>query len=286
MDIKQMIETHGRTLNYLPFKAYYEFGIKTYPKFMQFGGGKDFQEQFIDEGGVHTYNINIDDSDKKTIMINVFPVSGKGQDCINVMVYTKDHEAIITNMSYYKSCAVEGLAHPGGGTKLLRFILNFLLKSKDKYGIHKILLQDNSTLYCHNTYEKVSLANLKMITDGKTWYMKYGFKPYDPEQRKHSDEIDGYIERNIKIFSRLETGKLNIPKIVKATIRGENETNIKLEDVELLIKKYPLFKEFIKRLILEFDKYCCILIPIMKMLFPTVNGNLLSLHGKTFYLDI
>jgi len=284
MDLDQMRRLYMRCITDFPFDIYYEFGVRTQPKIIQFGGEKTYTDRFIDEGGIYTYKISIDESDDEQVMIYI--LSTTKMNCVIIAINLIEHVAILENLSYYDNCAREGLMKPGGGTKLLRFTLNLLLKLQSTYKFNKILLKDNSFLYCPDSFETISLANLKMITDGRTWYMKYGFKPYNPGTQKHSDEIDEAIQDNINILKNLKTDAFDILGIVDKVIRVENKTNIEMGEIKRLTQRYPIFKEFIKRLIIDSDKYCCILIPIMNFAFAPKNRILNNIRGQTFYLNI
>ena len=253
-------------------------------------GGKPKKEihKFIDEGGVYTYTVFVDENyDPFTIHIVV--VTPQENDCVTVLIDKKEKIAVLHNMSYFEGCAQmesrEGLKRPGGGTKLLRFALNLLLELSQRYHFKRILLKDNSFIHCNKCSKTVKLASLRMITHGLTWYGKYGFKPYDPGTSKPSELLKNALNTNNKTLSVLKTKDVNIINIVKDTIKKEKLKNININEIERLIKQYPLFRNFIVRLTKEFDKYCCILVHIMDIVYYT-KIKLVDFDGKTFYLDI
>jgi hypothetical protein len=164
-----------------------------------------------------------------------------------------------------------------------------ILKYKSKYKFNRILLKDNSYLYCNKWRETVKLADLRMITHGNTWYMKYGFMPYDSTMNRPSDNLLKSIKMNNKILDILETKHINILNILNEAIEKEPSLkNINKGELANLIKKYTSFRDFIIRLTREFDKYCCLLVYIFKVIYNEMPGKftLTSYYGKTFYLDV
>ena len=72
------------------------------------------------------------------------------------------------------------------GTLLLEFAIKFAKKINNKMNLHanKIVLTDNSMLYCKERKMGVPLSNLKMIISGNTFYGKHGFIPIDKYDKK------------------------------------------------------------------------------------------------------
>ena len=286
--------------NYLPkhfltlenrflFDLSYGFGIKTkiQKDYILSGGGPNKEiHKFIDEWGIYTNTVFVNEKfDPSTIHVVV--TTQNEQDCATVLIDKNEKIAILHGMSYFEGCAKEGLKKPGGGTKLLRFILKLLLKLSYRYHFYRIILKDNSFLKYDTCSRTVKLASLRMITNGKTWYGKYGFKPYDPTIGKPSDLLKNALDKNNDILSILETKDIYIINIVKNAIKKEKLKNIDLDEIKRLIKQYPLFRNFIIRLTREFDKYCCLLVYIMDTVYSMPGKiRLLDFYEKTFYLDI
>ena len=190
-------------------------------------------------------------------------------------------------MSYYDNCAKEGLLKSGDGSVLLRFILNYLSSNSEKYDISRVLLTDNSYLICESCDDNIKLARLRLITHGQTWYMKYGFKPYNAEKQKPDCILMKNIEMDRKKLEKLETRQIPILKIIQEI--SKESINFKLEEMERLQWKYKLLKNFVTRLTKEYEKYCCLLVYILKFLFEGRGKQLPILfdtYKKSYYWDL
>lgn len=252
----------------------------------EFVGGfkKDTIEQFVDHGGIYTYKVFITDEIQDDI-VHVIIETDNGNECATIFI--NNGIAILHNMSYFKNCAKEGLRRPCGGNKLLRFTLNLIIKYKNKYNIKRVLLTDKSFIQCEGKSETVKLAQLRQITHGQPWYYTYGFKPYDSYKQKSSKSLDQAIIKNNDILKKLQTTDINIGEIIGKAIRKEKIKDYDAKELTRLVEKYPLMKEFIIRLVQEYDKYCYILIHLLKVLYaPESKTGLTDFYSKSFYLDL
>lgn len=258
-----------------------------------FGGGKIFEKihKFNDKDKTYQFNVSTEIHEDA---IRIIVLSKSEQECVTVIIYKDSNDAILHNISYYPDCAQpdkrasEGLKQPGGGSILLRFIYKYLVAMKDKYKINKIVLKDNSYLYCKNCTYNISLARLKTLTEGRTWYSKYGFKPYNPKTQQPDIELLKRYNQNKKIISKLKTSELNILNIAKYVNKTE-EATYDLTELDKLIKEYQLLGAFMKKLSMNFQKYCCLIYYILKDVYEIKVGKqvlLNDMYGKTFYLNI
>ncbi len=258
----------------------------------QYGGSTtEAIHKFTDKGKTYRFNVSTEIHDDA---IKIIVLSKSEQECITVIIYKDSNDAILHNMSYYPDCAQldnqanEGLKRPGGGSILLRFIYKYLVALKNKYKINKIVLKDNSYLYCDNCTYNISLARLKMLTEGRTWYSKYGFKPYNPKIQQPDTELLKRYNQNKKIITKLKTSELNILNMAKYVNRKE-EANYDLRELDKLTKEYRLLGAFIKKLSMNFQKYCCLIYYVLKEVYESKVGKpvlLNDMYGKTFYLNI
>ena len=267
-----------------------EFRIKIdYKKVFNHGefiGGykKDTIEQFIDHGGVYTYKVFITDEIQDDI-VHIVVETDDSNECATIFI--DKGIAILHNMSYFENCAKEGLRRPGGGNKLLRFTLNLIIKYKNKYGIKRILLTDKSYIQCQGKSETIKLAQLRQITHDSPWYSAYGFKPYDSFRQKPSKSLDKAILKNNEILKSLKTTDINIGEIIGKAIHKEKIKDYDANELTRLVEKYPLMRGFILRLIQEYDKYCYILIHLLKVIYaPESKSGLTDFYGKSFYLNL
>lgn len=267
---------------------YYDFGIKTDIKpFLknQIGGGNTEERiiKFIDIGGIYTYTIYIEHQSSTDSRLSI--LNSNNDECVTIILNKVQRTAVLHNMSYYENCAHEGLNklnNIGGGGKLLRFALNLILKYKEEYNITRILLKDNSFLYCKGFEHTIKLAQLRMFTHGLPWYSSYGFKPYDPSIQKPSIVLLDLLKNSRKIAKTLQTKKVNIIEIIKS-----NKLNYDIDKINTMIAKYPIMSDFIINLSNNYDEYCKLIYYILEYMFDNVMiKGLGNFHGKTFYLDI
>ena len=125
---------------------------------------KDFEYQFIKYENDEQYILYSDD---------------KKYNCVSVIVSKEDHVAEIHGIGNYKNCiqhkSLLEKTNLGVGTLLLKITLKMLIKYKNKFGINKISLTDNSKKKCNNN--NIILSQMLFLLTGNTWYSKYGFKP-------------------------------------------------------------------------------------------------------------
>ena len=95
----------------------------------------------------------------------------------------------------------------------------------------------------------------------------YGFKPYNSERRQESKELIEAYNINNSIIAEYKTINLNMENIIQKAIKKENFKNIDISAVIELANRYTLLREFIYRLLDEFDKYCCVILHILKTIY-------------------
>ena len=270
-----------------------------------YGGYKESIHKFEDnDGKIYTFKVGVgDDASPDGNRIKIIVLSETEQDCVTVFIDESVGDAILHNVSYYRDCAKEGLRRPGvkqnrilranficlrGGTILLRFIHKYLLAIKNKYKIKRIVLRDNSQIYCEKCSHNIKLARLKMLTHGRTWYSKYGFMPYDPESHKPDKIMLKKYELNKKIILTLKTSNLDIIKIANE-VKKKEKLDYKIDEIKRLTLKYPLMCLFVRRLVDEYPKYCCLIHYILEKIYKPMPPNqalMYDMFGQVFYLDI
>ncbi len=250
------------------------------------GASKEVTHEFKD--GTKTYHLPV-----TTItypeMTRIIIYSDKEEECVTVIIYKGETDAILHNMSYYEGCATEGLTRPGGGTVLLRFIYRYLLSVKNKFKINKIVLKDTSYIFCEQCPHSIFLARLNMITHGHTWYTKYGFLPYDPQKKLPDDKLIKAYELNKKAVVTLKTVAINFGTVARKLSADNKDVVISWATIKKLIYEYPLMQQFLKRLVTEYDKYCCVIHYVLEEIYdptPPKKPLLYDMYQKTFYLEI
>jgi hypothetical protein len=253
---------------------------------MQQDGGYRKEEKeykFIDVGGVYTFDCTATEDNNA---VNITVTSTDDKDCALIYISKQDRLAGLTSMSYHDNCAKEGLKYPGGGSILLKFVLNLILLNKEKYHLKRILLTDNSYLSCNNCPENIKLARFRTLTRNYPWYTKYGFLPYDSDANKPSPDLLNKLKDNIKLAKSYKTDNIDIiPLLTKSNIKFDKQ------ELQLLIKQNKYMRDFLNELSQDLPKNCCIIEYIIKEVFkPThftkVKVEFYDFYKKQFYLDI
>lgn len=230
----------------------------------------------------YTFKVLIEEDDEQ-IQLTVLNFN-KADQCIIVLIYKDSTNAILQNLTYDAGCALEGLKTPKGGNVLMNFIIKYLKSRKSKYNVNRILLSDISFLLCHGCGFNLNLSRLRAFThNGLTYYMKFGFKPYN-------DITNGLDHEKLQEIGK-NNDRLKVLSVKDVDIIGitNNVNKNLLPDIKKLMTEYHNLKQFIIRLVLEKDKYCCIIEHIMKRLFDPDVGQvklLTDFYHQKYYLDI
>ena len=222
--------------------------------------------------------------------------------CGNMMISRKNKLAIITNISYYKDCAVpvqSGLnendnkigTKTASGSIILKFILKYLKKNKETLNIDRIVLTDNSFKICMNCPSKnksknIQLSNLNVLLYGDTWYGKYGFRPYDKNKNIPDEKEINYYNKNKKIMKKVLVKDTKLIDHIRKGIYIHKLYNIDMTMVINKIKEWQDRKlsEVLKIIMKDYEKYCCLFEYIGDKLFDELG--LKSFRNYSFYLDI
>jgi len=217
-------------------------------------------------------------------------VSTDELDCIIVVIEKSGNIAILENLVYYKSCAKNGLMQPGGGNALLQFIYFFLKAHKKVFNINKLVLSDRSMKYCKNSDKKVILSRLKMVTDGKTWYHKNGYIPYNQRLNIASDKGLEKMKENRTILKKLEFKHIDIKYVIELSLKNKDITNNNIDEFNKIMKKHknyicPTVYDLSK----DLDKWCGFINNILDEIFapkPPKKAVLFDFYQKTLYKDL
>ena len=113
--------------------------------------------------------------------------------------------------------------------------------------------------------------------------MNYGFKPYISYDNKPAYHLFDAMKINIERLKILKTNAVQVIEIAKSM-----KINYDIDELNKLIHKYIVFKDFIIRLNQEFDKYCCLIEHVLREVFEKKFDEI-YLHDffdGSFYLDI
>jgi hypothetical protein len=194
----------------------------------------------------------------------------------------------LSDLSYSLGCAKEKLPSVGGGTIMLKFLIDYLKKNKKRLKVKRVALQDNSYKTCEKCRSTLGLATIGILTSGHTWYGRFGFRPFDPAPYKEiPDEIalKDYDE-NIKKMDTIKFKDFDLLKIIKDKLVTVNKKETKM------LKKYSEFISTLKnkdvllrKLLNQLSKLsCCFMSYIYLDIFKQLGLN--DFRQKSFYLDL
>ena len=129
--------------------------------------------------------------------------------CIVININKENKEAYIQGISgssLYNCFANPDFILKNPGSFYLKMTIKMLQKYKEKFNINIITLKDNATISIDKkiTY---NLSQFKLLTEGVTWYEKYGFKINKENEKIH--------EASKKILNKLRVKGTNIRKLLK-----------------------------------------------------------------------
>ena len=167
-------------------------------------------------------------------------------ECLLILIDPLDNYAYVENISNLEGCLQRGIVTNKGGNDLVKLMILYLHKVKDKYNIKYIKLSDTATKYING--ESIVLRNLMYLTKGYTWYEKFGFIPcYVNNKGKIKFSYDKY--KNVKIqldaYTKKTLNELDTVLIKKELLDEDNQIEVKA--LTKLIRKNPtkLIKDFV-----------------------------------------
>jgi hypothetical protein len=230
---------------------------------------KDIEYKFIKIESEHQYILFSDDKNK--------------HECISIIISKEDKIAEIHGISNYISCLKKSnlleLTNTGVGSILLKITLKMLKKYKDKLGINKISLTDNSKKKCSN--KNIVLSQMLFLLTSNTWYGKYGFRPREIFENKLDEQLDKKYQENQSIINRITIKESNILNYI---LKTNNEKLIKATTRLLKENENMLLKTYLSNLIKDYDKTCTIFYLFYKDLYFDIG--LTDFSSKPFILFI
>jgi len=143
------------------------------------GGGKEKIK--LEDGSKYKYFIDeIIPYSSKENKVSFIYTDGTENECVTLIVNTKESnktQAILQGITNDENCVkcLDKKKRYKVGDILMQITIKLLKTSKDYSHIKTIILHDTSIKRCYDI--GIQLRYLKMITDGRTYYSKYGFKP-------------------------------------------------------------------------------------------------------------
>ena len=175
------------------------------------GGGKKYVIEYRKNFKLE-FTETFDDNNEKIILLsnNLEKVTTKDNSCL-VIELNKSKTAHIfgvSSSSLYNCFADPEFILKKPGNFYLDMSIKMLRKYKEKLNINKITLLDNAQVQ-PKMGKSYSLSQFKLLTEGNTWYEKYGFKINKESKKQH--------RMNKDIIKNLRTKETNLYKLIKNT---------------------------------------------------------------------
>lgn len=196
--------------------------------------------------------------------------------CVMILIDVKEKNAVIEGLS-------GDYPHCPNGSKLLKASIKFLKENKDKFGIKRIVLKDNSMKACFG--KNIIFGDMYTLLYGTTWYTSHGFLPYNQDTSGIDKNLMKIADKNKKIVKNtLVSDVKNLKKYIDKYAPRSNFDADKLNEKIDALKKTKL-SDFLKWLLRKYDKYTCTLFyNIYEKLM--VDLGIQSLHARSFYMKL
>jgi hypothetical protein len=242
--------------------------IKKFLK-LQYGGGKSLKV---------TYDGNEYKFEKIEINGEYYALyTSNEEECVAIVIDIENKTGEIHGIGNNPTCIKTNTLNVG--STLLKITIKILKKYKDKLGINKIVVTDNSIKIC-GKYD-IKLSIMLILLSGDTWYGKYGFRPYNNRKNEIDELLNEMYKKNKEIIDKLTIKEANILKYIEMT--GKISL---IEETKLVLKNNPnyLLRDFIKSFIKDFDKTCKYFALFYEQLF--IDINLTDFHQRYFGLQL
>ncbi len=248
-----------------------------YSQFIDFANGKN-PINSTQKGGNKIYSINYKNHDYKfdyienDNMIVLTSWDNPNNECVGIHIDKTNSIANINSINANMPSCVHSITRVG--TILLKITMKMLEKYKNKLGIKVITLSDKSYLNCNG--KTIELSYLSVLATGQTWYGKYGFRPIKYENNSQVVSHEYLLQvynTNIKIMDEITISQVNWNQYI------ENQKVIKAIREIILVKPSMLVREFIKNILLDWNKNCDLISKTYIKLF----NNIGLIHTGTLY---
>lgn len=196
--------------------------------------------------------------------------------CVMILIDTKEENAVIQGLSGDNP-------HCPNGSKLLRASIKFLGANKDEFEIKRIVLKDNSMKACFG--KNIKFGDMYTLLYGTTWYMSYGFLPYNQDTGSYDKNLVKKADKNKKIMDNtLVSDVKNLKKYIDkyAPKSGFNADKLN-EKIDAL--KNTKLSDFLKWLLRKYNEDTCTLFyNIYEKIIEDLG--IYSLHERSFYKNL
>lgn len=231
-------------------------------------GGKVYELDYVYDADRHIYSLS--------------PKGVINRTCFLIIIPDNENYVYIDNISSYEDCPHVGHLRNGRGSHLFKVVLAFIDSIKNDYKLKYIQLKDNSTLLCKNK-GKIELSSLYILTQGESWYGKYGFIPFDVDKRDlHFENYVNY-KVNSKLVDALRVSCTDLQDLILKSARLNNNTRLTDDKIKKLFKIYDnkSIKEFFKMFLSNYDLTCNIFYDIYKDFMR--KNDIINLHGISYF---
>jgi len=247
-------------------------------KFINFQDGGEFKKEYEIDFENNNYKFMKADYDENNYILSS-PI--ENTTCILIGIISEMKVAQIQNINGdYENCI--SFSKEKSGTFLIKLTLAFLEKYKEEFNIKWILTSDRSRKKCGNKF--FNLMKLSTLTDGDSWYGKYGFLPVNDISKIKYDkyELNKYL-KNKEMINNLKLKDVNLEKYFDKVIKSYPEFAIIKKDLLLNIKLSDdmLLKDYIKSFLIDFKLNCKYFYVFYNDLFEDLGlYNINTLFGK------
>lgn len=206
-------------------------------------------------------------------------------ECIIIFYDVAGKFCYLESINSLEKCCIGQIYGPGGSI-LLKFTLDFIKQYiAKKYKVKFIQLKDNSKKKCDLIDVTVHLSAFYMFTHADTWYGKYGFVPFDPDEEKTYQPVLEDYKHNQKIVLTTLVKDTSIGKYIVEAIK-KYKLKIDVDAISNVVKKYdnlPIM-HCINNLMAKYDKHCVIFYYMYSKLMSDLGMR--SLYGRTYWLKL
>lgn len=194
------------------------YNSKKYYKIIN--GGSIIRIDYKDMISLEFEQVN-EDKHIKLLLSNKFNNDNMYGSCITVEIDSKHKIASISSLStdIFKCFYHDDFILKNPSSFYIKMTIKMLQKYKDKFKINRIELRDNASINIKNG-KQYNLSQFKLLTEGLTWYEKYGFKIANKNKEK--------LKKNKKILSKIKLKNINFDKIFDRATNDIIENNKKL----------------------------------------------------------
>lgn len=279
------------------YKLYYDylFNFSEFPKIIKIAirHTKNYSRNQIG-GAIKLYQYDgykfkvITDVDNELVSVTLIRHESDNLDepiCANILI-DKDGECALQSILYMPECMSPLYQdEKGGGSLMLQFIIKLLKREKEKLGVKRLYLTDNSSKPCKNCPRDLTLSNMHTLLYGESWYGKYGFRPIRKDKKGETEELQFRYEQNKEIINRALVRDINLMDIIiDASVKSGVSVNKSNLESYLERNKDRLLKDVLKEFLHNYNKFCCLFEYMIEGLFYVLR--LFNFEGKTFYIDI